>query len=321
MSSWKPRSAPLERILSLDLTAREGYVLSRIDGDTAVERLAQVTGIRPEELSSILDRLVSVGAVEPSPGARPAAEPGPSVRAEPAAGREDAEPATTHRQLFETRFHPLPPDERAEAAAVAEDPELSALCFDSVPVVIRSVLDNPRTGLAHARLIAANHRNPVGLQALAARESFLHDREVQRLLLRNVQCPEEIVRRILTSRRLVEIHATCQSRELPEKNHRTALSVFRGRFGTASPEERVDLILTTEGRALATLSGLSLDGRSVALLCARGISSTLLVENFGHWTATPPALIAHLLRQPLVRQSPALKLLLQRHPNHPKSGP
>jgi hypothetical protein len=316
VSSWKPRSAPLEQILSLDLTAREGYVLSRIDGDTAVESLARLTGLKPEELSSILDRLVSVGAVEPAPGSRRTAEPGSSVR-----GAPESDPAvTTHRQLYETRFHPLPQDERAQAAGVADDPELSALCFDPLPIVIRSVLANPRTGLAHARLIAAHHRNPLGLHDLAARDSFLHDREVQRLLLRNVQCPEEVLRRILTPRRLVEIYATCQSRELPEKNHRTALSLFRSRFATTAPEERVELILTTEGRALATLSGLSLDGRSVSLLCSRGISSTLLVENLGHWPATPPALIAHLLRQPPVRQSPALKLLLQRHPNHVKSG-
>jgi hypothetical protein len=31
--------------------------------------------------------------------------------------------------------------------------------------VIHRVLENPRTGLVHARLIAAHHRNPVGLEA------------------------------------------------------------------------------------------------------------------------------------------------------------
>jgi hypothetical protein len=66
---------------------------------------------------------------------------------------------------------------------------------------------------------------------------------------------------------------------------------------------------------------LALDGRSVALLCARGTTSALLVENLASWSATPPALIAHLLRLPLVRQSSTLKLLLRRHANCPRSTP
>jgi hypothetical protein len=43
----------------------------------------------------------------------------------------------------------------------------------------------------------------------------------------------------------------------------------------------------------------------------------LLVQNISRWAACPPALIAHLLKQELVRRSPPLKLALQRHPNAP----
>ena len=57
----------------------------------------------------------------------------------------------------------------------------------------------------------------------------------------------------------------------------------------------------------------------MALLCARGATSALLVENLAGWSATPFALIAHLLKQPLVRQSSTLKVLLRRHPNCPRS--
>jgi hypothetical protein len=319
VTPWKPRASPLTDVLSLDLTVREGHVLSQIDGATGVEHLAQLTGLKPAELSAVLERLVSVGAIEPPPDPPPAATP-PPVR--PAGAEEPASeaPASTHRQLFETQFHPLSQDERAQLASVAEDPALSALCFDPLPTVIHHVLENPRTGLVHARLIAANHRNPVGLEALAARAAFLQDREVQRLLLRNSQSPETVVRRILAPRRLADIYLTCRSRELPERQHRAALSLLRNRFATAAPEERVDLILTTEGRALGMLSGLSLDGRSVSLLCSRGISSTLLIENLGYWPATPPPLILHLLKQPQVRQTPALKLLLRRHANCPRSA-
>jgi len=249
--------------------------------------------------------------VNSSPPDRP-----PPPGGEPGVEREE----TTHRQLFETRLHPLSEDERGRLATVAEEPELSALCFDPVPAVIHRVLENPRTGLVHARLIAAHHRNPVGLGALATRPAFLGDRDVQRLLLRNIQSSEALVRRLLASRRLLQIYDSCKSHELPERHRQTARSVLKVRFTSASPEERVDLILTSQGRVLGALSGLALDGRSVALICGRGVRSTLLVENLARWPATPPPLIAYLLKHPLVRQAPALKLLLDRHPNRPRSA-
>jgi len=318
--SWVPRPSAAERVLGLDLSAREGYVLSRIDGTTDVEQLTHLTGLSTEELHALLNRLVREGAVEPpeAPSTPAAVRDGPPPASEAPAGEP---PGATHRQLFESRLHPRSEDERQRLASVAEEPELSALCFDPVPAVIHHVLENPRTGLAHARLIAANHRNPVGLEALAARSAFLADREVQRLLLRNNQSPETIVRRLLASRPLPQIYECCQSHDLPERHRHTARGVLRGRFSGASPDERVQLILTTEGRALGTLSGLALDGRSAALLCARGVASALLVENLASWPATPPSLIAHLLKQPLVRQSTTLKLLLRRHPNCPRSTP
>jgi hypothetical protein len=318
--SWVPRPSAAERVLGLDLSAREGYVLSRIDGTTDTEQLSHLTGLSTEEVHTILDRLVREGAIEPPGGPSTTAEARAGTPVAPAAPPVEP-PGATHRQLFESQLHPRSENERQRLASVAEEPELSALCFDPVPAVIHRVLENPRTGLAHARLIAANHRNPVGLEALAARSALVGDREVQRLLLRNNQSPETIVRRLLASRTLPQIFESCQSHDLPERHRHTARGVLRSRFSGASPDERVHLILTTEGRALGTLSGLALDGRSVALLCARGTTSALLVENLASWSATPPALIAHLLRLPLVRQSSTLKLLLRRHANCPRSAP
>ena len=315
--SWVPRALPATRVVGLNLSAQEGYVLSRIDGATDVDQLGQVTGLAPGELGAILDHLVEEGAIEP-----PQASAAPVARPAGAGGMPDVElPEATHRQLFETRFHHRPEDERAALALGAEDPELSALCFDPVPAVIHQVLRNARTGLAHARLIAAHHRNAPGLAAVAARAAFLSDREVQRLLLRNSQSPETVVRSLLASRPLPQIYASSQSHELPERHRATARGVLRSQFAAASPDERVHFILTTEGRALGMLSGLTLDGRTVALICARTLSSPLLVENLASWPATPPTLIACLLKQPLVRQSPTLTLRLRRHPNCPRSAP
>src|SRR5690606_19351048 len=129
---------------------------------------------------------------------------------------EPAEALGNYRQLFETRLHPLSEDERKARAQGAEDPELSALCFDPVPAVIKSVLENPRTGLAHARLIVRHHRNPVGLEAVCARASFAADGGVRRWLVRNPQLPSGLFRRLWSGRRLMELHKVTIDRDIPE---------------------------------------------------------------------------------------------------------
>jgi len=301
-------------------------VLSRIDGVTSVGQLALISGMAPQSLRPILERLAREGAIEEPP---PASEVTGVADTLSAAAQEQPEgeaasgpttAAATHRQLFETKLHPLREDEREVLAFSAGEPELSAFCFDPTPRVVRAVLENPRMGLAHARLIAAHHGNAVGLEALGEKATLLQDTEVQRLLLRNQQSPAPLLQRLLSRRRLAEVYQTTQSRELPERNRRTALDMLRRRFAETTSEERVELILRTEGRALAALAGLSLDGKAAGLLCARTLTSLLLLENLARWPATPPAVIAHLLKQPMVLRMPQIRTLLKRHPNCPASA-
>lgn len=234
----------------------------------------------------------------------------------PVSTEPECPPTTTHRELFATKYHALPQDVRAVAAGIVSDPDLSALCFDPVPAVIRSILDNPLAGLGHARLVAAHHANPIGLQAVAGRSSFAQDREVQRLLLRNNQTPETVVRSLFSSRPLTEVFRFTQSHDFPQRHRETARVTVKRRFSTAAPEERVELIFATEGRAISALPNLVLDGPTVVLLCARGPFPMLLIENLARWPGTPPKLIAHLLKQAAVGQSPSLKQSLLRHPNY-----
>jgi len=306
VSAWKPKLRPIDWS-SVELTPEDAFVLSRLDGATDTDQLAQLSGLAPADVSRVLERLVQKGAVEGRPTSAPPLSAGPAPDAAHA----------THRERFERTLHALDADVRAGLAATATEPQLSALCFDPVPEVVTRVLENPHAGLAHARLIAAWHPNPVGLEALGRRGDLFRDGEVQRLLLRNNQTPTHLVRQLLTHRRLHDVYNVGQSHEAGERHRSTAREVLRTRFATASPEERVELILTTEGRVLATLSGLSLDGKSAALLCARTLSSTLLLENLARWPATPPSLVAHLLQQPLVRRMPNLQAALKRHPNCP----
>jgi hypothetical protein len=225
-------------------------------------------------------------------------------------------PAATHRQLFESRYRALAPDARANAAATVSDPDLCALCFDVVPAVIRSVLSNPNTSLTHARLIAAHHPNPLGLQIIAAKLTFMRDREVQRLLLRNIHTPESVVRNMFGSRPLLDIYRFTRNHDVPDRHRDTARGAMKRKFQTAAADERVQLIVATEGRSLASLPGLPLDGATVGLIMLRGPLPFLLIENLARFSGTPPKLIRHLLKQPAVGQFPSLKQALLRHPNY-----
>jgi len=326
MTAWKPKLRPIDWS-SVDLTPEDAFMLSRLDGATDTDQLAQLSGLAPADVGRALERLVQKGLVEGRPTASSPASAPPAPTAS-ASAREAAAPSpdttgpadaahATHRELFERTLHSLEVDARAALAATATEPQLSALCFDPVPEVVTRVLENGHAGLAHARLIAAWHPNPVGLEALGRRGDLFRDGEVQRLLLRNNQTPTHLVRQLLTHRRLHDVYNVAGSHEAAERHRTTAREVLRTRFAAATPEERVELILTTEGRVLATLSGLSLDGKSAALLCARTLSSTLLLENLARWPATPPNLVAHLLQQPLVRRMPNLQAAFKRHPNCP----
>jgi hypothetical protein len=225
------------------------------------------------------------------------------------------------RQLFERKLHALAAESRVSFALSAEDPVLSALCFDPLPSVATQLLNNPRFGLHHARLLAAHHPHPSALQALGVREAFLRDAEVQRLLLRNVQLPGSLLQRLLAPRRLLDLFRLSVSRELPEKNLRATRETLRHKWANnAAPEEKLELLFHSEGRVLTQLAGLPLDQKSAALLCTRPFSSGLLVQNLARWGATPPSLLAHLLKQAIVKHQPQLRTALLRHPNMPSGA-
>ncbi|MFL5368068.1 MAG: hypothetical protein ACJ781_21520, partial [Myxococcales bacterium] len=113
---WKPSLNPEIDLRGLPLTPEDGFIISRVDGATDLRGLSQVTGLPPERIEAVLERLVALGAV---------------VGAEPVVD-EEAEPSSddsggTHRKLYESAFHHLPPAERAARARTAEEPDLSAL--------------------------------------------------------------------------------------------------------------------------------------------------------------------------------------------------
>jgi hypothetical protein len=320
--TWRPSPRAGVDPLALPLDPRQGYLLSRLDGTLDVPTLAALLNVGEEELAGMLRELVALGAVAPAAATVPvSSEPPPAVRvAEPEADGEEDTPATraraaTHRQLFEQHLHHRAPDERVAQAGMAVEPDLSAWCFDPSAEVIRAVLENPRAGLLHARLIAAHHRTSAGLEALGARPALTNDGGVRRALLQNPLLPLGLYRRLWSPRRLLEQYLVASSRESPEQIRAMARELLRASFNQRTGEERAELILTTEGRCLTSLVGITIDGHTTALLCRRTYVSTLFIQNLARWGAAPPALIAHLRRQDVVKRNPALRQLLERHPN------
>ncbi len=334
--TWKPRPREGVDHLALPLDPLQGYLLSRLDGTLDVPALASVMNLGEDQVAAMLGRLVAMGAVESAvPVARPLA-PGPVQESpetipesmpEPSSDEPEVEQAAdaeapelrirsaTHRQLFEEHLHARPVDERVALARAAAEPELSACCFDPTAEVIRAVLENPRTGTLHARLIATHHRTSAGLDTLGARTAFISDDGVRRALLQNPILPPALFRRLWAPKRLLDQYLVSASHDSPEQIRAMARDLLRSSFNQRTGEERVELILTTDGRCLMGMVGLTLDSQATALMCRRSYVSTLLIQNIARWSAAPPALIAHLRRQDVVKRNPVLRQLLERHPN------
>jgi hypothetical protein len=326
--TWKPRPRDGVDHLDLPLDPQQGYLLSRLDGTLDVPTLATLMNLGEDHVTAMLGELVALGAVAslapsaPWTPALPAEEaPEPAPMTEEAAEEEEADApliaarTATHRQLFEEYLHGRPLDQRVAQALVAVEPDLSAWCFDPTLEVIRSVFENPRVGLPHARIIAAHHRTTAGLEMLGARPAFTSDGGVRRALLQNPLLPAGLYRRLWASKRLLEQYLVTTSRDAPEQIRTMARDLLRATFNQRAGEERAEFILATEGRCLAVLVGLTIDSHATAILCRRTYTSTLCNQNIARWSAAPPQLIAHLRRQDLVKRNPTLRQMLERHPN------
>lgn len=241
---------------------------------------------------------------------------------------DPASPATTEnderategggwRRIFEHELRALELDRRVQLAHVAEGETLFALCFDPAARVVSAVLENPNAGLDHARLLARHHRSSLGLDALAQRAAFLRDAQLQRDLLRNPQTSERLLQRLFLGQGMDQVYRLTLGHEMTDRVRSAARQTFRKAFTAGSAEERVALIVKTEGRCLGLLAGMALDAKTAALLCRRALGSHLLVRNLLQWSSTPPPVLAHLARQPIVLRNPELRNHLLRHPNTP----
>jgi hypothetical protein len=324
---------------TLKLSTEEGFVLSRVEGTTTVKELAALTGFDDGHVIGIVERLRAEGAIEiadgpPAPsddtGDEELATPEPPETeangsdalesSDPEADAREREGEQEHRKLYETAYHPMTRDARVKAAGEVSGAHLTALCFDADPQVVFGILSNAAAGLEQARYIAQHHRTQLGLDAVAKRAEFLSDALVQRRLLRNPQLPATILTRILNPKMMLEVYKVAIDREIPERTRTMTRETLRKKFTTASSDERAALLFKTEGRCLLHLTGASLDAHATQILCGKQNYTSMFVQNLARWSATPPALLAHLLKNPVVRRNLGLKKLLLRHPNMPSDA-
>ncbi len=222
-----------------------------------------------------------------------------------------------YRKLYEAQFHPLTVDVRAGLAKKAHGPDLMALCLDADSRVIAGILENPSTGLAHVRLIAFHHRTGTGLEMITRRNDFLKDMLVERRLLRNPMAGDTVLGRIMASKRLFQTYKIAIDRDVPELTRAKSRGYMRQKYQNAPSEERADLVFRTEGRCLIYMTGCAFDAKMTSIMCGKPYNSVLFIQNLAKFSATPPALLAHLMKQPFVRKHAPLKKLLLQHPNMP----
>lgn len=346
MTRIKPKSIDPR---SLKLSPEEGFVLSRVDSALSVKDLVALTGFDEGRIVEIVDNLANQGALEVegagggggAPTTRPATkrsaeleeeppieEPAaeePELTAEEAAenAEDDAEDETAernYRQIYETLFRPMEKDARVAAAHNAEGSHIHALCYDADPQIIHALLSNPRFGLEHARAVAFHHRTSAGLDMIGKRSEFVADTGVQRRLLRNPQLPDQLLRKIVSPKLIMDIYKTAIDREIPERTRVMTREHLRKKFMLASADERAAFLFKTEGRCLILLVNCAIDAHTTQILCSKNTYTVLFIQNLARWSATPPPVLAHLLKQQLVKRNIGLKKMILKHPNCPSEA-
>jgi hypothetical protein len=149
------------------------------------------------------------------------------------------------------------------------------------------------------------------------RQEFLRDLLVERRLLRNPMAGDTVLGRVMASKRLFQTYKIAIDRDVPELTRSKSRGYMRKKYQSAPSEERADLVLRTEGRCLIYMTGCAFDAKMTQILCGKPYNSVLFIQNLAKFSATPPGLLAHLMKQPFVRKHAPLKKLLLQHPNMP----
>lgn len=299
--------------------SRSNYPPPAVTEDSSPSLEEPIPTLDPD-VHGVTDEETSATQAETALDEEPMPPPSDPDGSESAADDEDpsaAEATRNYRKLYQEKFHVMTTDMRVTVAHTAQGADLFALCLDPEPRVIAAILENQAVALDHARMIAFHHRTGTGLEIMARRQDWLRDLQVERRLLRNPMSPEQVTARILNPKNLLVTYKLMVDREVPELTRTRIRGHFRKKWATAAPEDRAELMLRTEGRPLIYMSGCTFDARTTQIICGKVIASMLLIQNFAKFPATPPGILAHLMKQNFVRKNPGMRKLLLQHPNMP----
>ena len=126
-----------------------------------------------------------------------------------------------------------------------------------------------------------------------------------------------VLGRVMASKRLFQTYKIAVDREVPDLTRAKSRGHLRQKWQTAPAEERADLLLRTEARCLTIMTGCTFDAKTTAILCGKPINSVIFIQSVAKFAASPPGLLAHLIKQPFVRKNPPIKKMLLAHPNMP----
>jgi hypothetical protein len=119
---------------------------------------------------------------------------------------------------------------------------------------------------------------------------------------------------------MMEVYKVGIDREIPERSRAMTREILRKKFMVASSDEKASLLFKTEGRCLLLLVSCSLDAHATQILCSKQNYTVLFIQNLARWSASPPSLLAHLLKMQVVRRNVGLKKMLLKHPNMPSEA-
>jgi hypothetical protein len=123
VTDWKPKLKTGARFEGLNLTGEEGFVLSRLDGQTSLRDVTNVTGLPEGRVRQIIDKLVHHGAVEADAGGASSVPGGRAAATQPARTAARRTAAEASAEEVEAARAALLDDPSDEAPLVHDIPE------------------------------------------------------------------------------------------------------------------------------------------------------------------------------------------------------
>ncbi len=181
--------------------------------------------------------------------------------------------------------------ERVRAVIDADESALVKFCNDSSPAVIHAIVRNPRFNQRHARLIAEHHQSTQGLGALFDNGTITADPSVRAALLQNSVMNEPLLRRLLSHLSLQALYSlSTRTNEMTEQAKREVLALLKQKFQAATPDEKVRILVSTEGRCLDKLTGVTLGNDVQRALMLVPQFSAMLAETLSRRSEISPGL-------------------------------